>query len=72
MITVTFKLSEAAPVSLAVSEPQPLRSVLEQAARHAGIELGGYIAVCNGRVITGEELVAGDDSVEVFPAISGG
>lgn len=72
MVTVTFKLSEAAPVSLTIDTPQPLQSVLEEAARKADIVLGGFIAVCNGRVITGEELVSEDDAVDVFPAISGG
>jgi len=72
VVTVTFKLSEAPPVSLTIDQPQPLQSVLDAAARQAGVDLGGFIAVCNGRVITGQELVAEDDSVEVFPAISGG
>lgn len=72
MVTVTFKLSEAGSVSLTIDKPQPLQAVLDEAALQAGIELGGFIAVCNGRVITGDNLVAENDTVDVFPAISGG
>lgn len=72
MVTVTFKLSEAGSVSLTIDKPQPLQAVLDEAALQGGIELGGFIAVCNGRVITGDNLVAENDTVDVFPAISGG
>lgn len=72
MVTVNFKLSEAGSVRLDIAGPEKLEQVLEQCAARAGIELGGVIAVRNGRVITVQNLVADGDEIDVFPAISGG
>ena len=67
-----FKLSEAGSVELTLSGPQTLQVVLENAAVQAGIQLGGFIAIRDGKVLTAEKMVDVDDVIEVFPAISGG
>ncbi len=67
-----FKLSEAGSVELTLSGPQTLKVVLENAAVQAGIQLGGFIAIRDGKVLTAEKIVDVDDVIEVFPAISGG
>lgn len=72
MVTVIFKLSEAGSVELTLSGPQTLQAVLENAAVQAGIQLGGFIAIRDGKVLTAEKIVDVDDVIEVFPAISGG
>ncbi len=72
MVTVTFKLSDADPVSLELKQPEPLNSVLTRAAQQAGVELGGFIAVKNDKVIRAGDLVGIEDEIDVFPAISGG
>ncbi len=72
MVKVVFKLSEAGCVELDLSKPEPLQNVLQKCAAQAGIELGGFIAIRNGNVLTAKKLVHNDDVIEVFPAISGG
>ncbi len=72
MVTIRFKLSEAEPVRLEVDMPARLEEVLPQAAAQANVELGGYIAIRNGEVITSDHLVESTDVIDVFPALSGG
>lgn len=72
MVTVTFRLSEAGTVKLKLTEPQPLKDVLKKCAETANIELGGFIAIRDGKVITAETPVEEADIIEVFPALSGG
>ena len=72
MVKVIFKLSEVGCVELNIQQPASLRSILDKCVERTGIELGGYIAVKDGRVVTAENLIENDDVVEVFPAISGG
>ncbi len=72
MVTVVFKLSEAGRVELTLTESKPLQEVLDKAATQAGIQLGGFIAIRDGKVLTAEKMVNVDDVIEVFPAISGG
>lgn len=72
MVTVTFRLSEAGTIKLKLTEPQPLETVLKKCAETANIELGGFIAIRDGKVITAETLVAENDTIDVFPALSGG
>ncbi len=72
MVKVIFKLSEAGSVELALTQPETLQNVVNQCAAQAGIELGGYIAIRDGKVITAKKIVDVDDVIELFPAISGG
>lgn len=72
MVKVNFKLSEAGSVSLSIDAPEPLETVLKLSAAKAGLELGGYIAVRAGKVVTGNDIIGKDDEVDIFPAISGG
>jgi sulfur carrier protein ThiS len=72
MVTVTFKLSDIGAVELELTMPQRLDIVLQQCAEIADVELGGFIAIRNGRVITAETLVEENDNIVIFPALSGG
>ncbi|MBM9602619.1 MoaD/ThiS family protein [Desulfopila inferna] len=72
MVTVIFKLSAAGVVELKLTQPQSLETVLQKCAETAKIELGGFIAIRNGKVITAETLVTENDTIDVFPALSGG
>lgn len=72
MVIINFKLSEAGSVSLHLDTPEQLEKVLQQCAAKVGTELGGYIAIRNGRVVTGDALVGNEDEIDIFPAISGG
>ncbi|SHO50005.1 MoaD/ThiS family protein [Desulfopila aestuarii] len=72
MVKVSFRLSGTSAVPLSVDVPRRLDEVVHQCAIQAGVELGGYIAVRKGRVVTGETMVSGEDEIDVFPAISGG
>ena len=72
MVTVNFKLTEAAPVKLQLSQPELLGSVLKKCAQSAGLQLGGVIAVRNGTVVTHNDYIKKGDVIDVFPALSGG
>lgn len=72
MVKVIFKLSEVDPVELKIHQPQPLQALLEKCSSRAGISLGGYIAVRNGKVVAADKMVDNNDIIEVFPALSGG
>ena len=72
MVIIRFKLSEAEPVRLELDMPTRLEEVLPRAAAQANVELGGYIAIRNGEVVTSDKTVKPDDVIEVFPALSGG
>ena len=72
MVSFDFKLTEGGKVDFPLSAPEKLDTVVKQCAAGEGLSLGGYIAVRNGKVITGDTLVAAGDSVDIFPAISGG
>jgi sulfur carrier protein ThiS len=72
MVTVTFKLSDLGTVSLEIDEPVPFSTVLHLCAQKTGAEIGGVIAVRNGRLISQKDLVHSNDQVDVFPALSGG
>lgn len=72
MVKIHFKLSEVGTVSLDIAGTEKLEEVLERCAAKAGIEIGGVIAVRNGRVITGHASVDNGDEIDIFPAISGG
>ncbi|SMC54715.1 Sulfur carrier protein ThiS (thiamine biosynthesis) [Desulfocicer vacuolatum DSM 3385] len=72
MPVLNFKLTNKDKVTLEISEPQKLGKLLPVAAQKAGIKLGGFIAIKNGKVITREHLVENGDEINIFPAISGG
>lgn len=72
MVTVTFKLTDAGSVQLEVSEPQTLENLLNKCTKIVDINLGGFIAVRNGTVITAETPIENGDTIDIFPAISGG
>jgi len=72
MVKVTFKLSDAGTVNLEIDQPVKFDEVLKKSALKANVELGGFIAVRNGKVITADDFVEQNDEIDVFPAISGG
>ena len=72
MVKVTFKLSDAGTVNIEIDQPEKFDKVIKRSAQLADVELGGFIAVRNGKVITADDLVEQNDEIDVFPAISGG
>jgi sulfur carrier protein ThiS len=72
MVTVAFKLSEIGTVSLDIDEPVPFSRVLHLCAQKTSTDIGGVIAVRDGRLLSQEDLVHNGDHIDVFPAISGG
>lgn len=72
MVKLNFKLTERGEVEIPLSGPQPLQTVLDRYNAEKGIDPGGYIAVCRGRVVSGDQLIDDGDEIDIFPAISGG
>lgn len=72
MVSFDFKLTEGGKVNFPLLSPEKLDTVVKQCAAGEGLSLGGYIAVRNGKVINGDTMVTAGDSVDIFPAISGG
>lgn len=72
MVIVRFRMSGADSVPLSIDAPLRLDEVVARCAAAAGVQLGGYIAVRCGRVITADTLIGGKDEIDIFPAISGG
>ncbi len=72
MVTVTFKLMELGTSSFALDEPVPFSAVLQRCTQETISDIGGIIAVRNGRLLSHDDLVYDGDHVDVFPAIAGG
>ena len=72
MVLINFKLTNKDKVTLEISAPEKLSHLLPIAAQKAGVKLGGFIAIRNGKVITKEHLIETSDEINIFPAISGG
>ena len=72
MVKVCFRLTEAGEVKVDINEPKTLEWVLKNSAAQAGVELGGVIAIRNGKVIQSETLIDDGDTIDIFPALSGG
>ncbi|MEE4242358.1 MAG: MoaD/ThiS family protein [Desulfopila sp.] len=72
MVKITFKLSDRGTVELDIPHALELKALIDQYSVTAKTDLGGYIAVRNGKVISAETLVEDNDEIDIFPAISGG
>lgn len=72
MVTVYFRLTDAGEVEVEAAGGKTLEWVLQKSAAQAGIELGGVIAIRDGKVITAETSIIDGDKIDVFPALSGG
>jgi len=72
MVTFNFKLIAREQVNCPLARPDYLETVLQQYADMEGITIGGYIAVREGKVIRGKNLIDDSDVIDIFPAISGG
>jgi len=72
LVTIRFKLSDRDDIEIPLPEPENLGDLLDRVSRETGTELGGYIAVRQGKVIAAHTAVEDQDVIEIFPAISGG
>ena len=72
MVSVNFKLFDLGRIEVCIERPEPLGTVLQRCVATADIELGAIIAIRGGVVIQGSQLVEDGDSIDIFPAISGG
>lgn len=72
MVTVCFRLTDTGEVEVEAAGAKTLEWILKKSAAQAGIEVGGVIAVRNGKVINAETLIDDGDTIDVFPALSGG
>ena len=72
MVKLSFKMSDVGTVELHLQQPLGFSQVLEQCSRMAGTKIGGVIAVRNGRVISLSDTIGIHDSIDIFPALSGG
>ena len=72
MVTVHLKYTDVGTIEIPLNSPKSLNSILEECTKRTGIEFGGVIAVCNGKVIQPTDSVEDGDIVRVFPALSGG
>lgn len=72
MVGVNFKLTDIGRIVVSLEKDQTLATVLQQCTGQAGIELGGIIAIRQGKVLKESDLVEDGDEIDVFPAISGG
>ena len=59
-------------MEVGLEKHETLETVLQQCTAQAGFELGGIIAIREGKVLKKTDLVKDQDEIEVFPAISGG
>lgn len=72
MVDVNFKLTDFGKIEVSLEKPESLATVLQQCIAQTGIELGGIIAIREGKVLKKTDLVEDQDTIDVFPAISGG
>ena len=72
MVTLRFKLSDRADLEVPLSGPETLGDLLARVSRETGTELGGVIAIRNGKVLPRHQTVEDQDLIEIYPAISGG
>lgn len=72
MVGVNFKLTDIGRIEVGLEKAETLATVLQQCTAQAGIELGGIIAIREGKVLKKTDLVENRDEIDVFPAISGG
>lgn len=72
MVTVNFKLTDIGRIEVSIEKHETLAIVLQQCTVQAGVELGGIIAIREGKVLKKSDLVGDGDEIDVFPAISGG
>ena len=72
MVTLCFKLTDTAPVTVELSQPAPLSEVLDMCRARLGEEFGSVIAFRQGKKLPPTGLVDPGDTVDLYPAISGG
>lgn len=72
MVSVHYKLTDIGRIEIRIENPETLEEVLQRCSSRAGLDPGHIIAIRNGNVIKGSDLVEDADVIDVFPAISGG
>ncbi len=72
MVTVNFKLMETGSVTLDVNGSERFEHILERCTTKSSVQLGGFIAVRDNRVLNSKDVILDYDEIDVFPALSGG
>lgn len=72
MVAVNFKLRDIGRVELTLLKPETLAVLLQRCREKTGGNLGGVIAIRQGKILKQNELILDGDEVDIFPAISGG
>jgi sulfur carrier protein ThiS len=72
MVTINFKLTDIGKIEVSLEKHETLATVLQEYTAQAGFELGGIIAIREGKVLKKTDLVKDQDEIDVYPAISGG
>lgn len=72
MVTVNFKLADQGPVHLDIDWPEKLETILSLYTAGRCEKLGSVIVIRSGKVFNKKDLVGPNDTLDVYPAISGG
>ena len=72
MVTVNFKLMDIGTITVDIHKPEPMAKVLQLCGTTPSVDFATIIAVRNSRIVKRDEMVEDGDSIDIFPAISGG
>jgi molybdopterin converting factor small subunit len=72
MVTVNFRLTAVGRVELDIATPLEFAALLKLCGNQAGYSPGDCIGVKNGQVLRGGDIIVDGDTVDIFPALSGG
>lgn len=72
MVVVRFKLADIGPIHLDIGQPEKLKKILQLCSDKHGESIGSVIVIRSGKVCGKLELIEPNDTLEVYPAISGG
>lgn len=72
MVIITFRLSEIGRIEIPLTGTEKWETVVQRCAAHAGVALGGILAVRRGTLLRGADLIEDGDEIDAFPALSGG
>jgi molybdopterin converting factor small subunit len=72
MVTINFKLMDIGSIEVDIHKPEPMEKVLQLCDTCSKVDFRAIIAVRNGTIMKGHDLVEDGDIINIFPAISGG
>ena len=72
MVTVHFKLIERGPVRLDTDRAETLETILRMCGDELAEPIGAVIVIRSGKVVSRQALVEQNDTLHVYPAMSGG